>query len=134
MSPEILNEAGHEVSSDWWSLGIVLYELATGNPPFSSRNIEQIADDIRFEEIKMKDFFSSDLKSLIDGLTTKDPKKRLGHPLRGGVAQVKLHPFFKKVNWEYVYNKVLEPPIVPEKKKGVQDLVSGDANPYRLLE
>jgi serine/threonine protein kinase len=40
MSPEILNEAGHEFSSDWWSLGIVLYELATGRPPFQSNDVE----------------------------------------------------------------------------------------------
>ena len=82
----------------------------------------------------MKDFFSSDLKSLIDGLTAKDPKQRLGHPARGGVSQIKLHPFFKKIDWGEVYRKELKPPIVPEKKKGVQDMVSGDANPYRLLE
>jgi serine/threonine protein kinase len=46
MSPEILAEAGHEMSSDWWSLGIVLYELATGSPPFISSDIEQVAQDI----------------------------------------------------------------------------------------
>ena len=82
----------------------------------------------------MKDFFSQDLKSLIDELTVKDPKKRLGNPQRGGVNQIKRHPFFKRIDWDEVLNKQLTPPIVPEKKKGVVDLVSGDANPYRLLE
>lgn len=134
MSPEILNEEGHEESSDWWSLGIVLYELASGNPPFMSRNIETIADDIRFEDVQMKDFFSQELKSLIDELTVKDPKKRIGNPLRGGINEVKRHPFFKGIDWNEVLNKQLQPPIVPEKKKGVVDLVSGDANPYKLLE
>jgi serine/threonine protein kinase len=40
MSPEILKESGHDMMSDWWSLGILLYELATGEPPFASKDIE----------------------------------------------------------------------------------------------
>lgn len=82
----------------------------------------------------MQDFFSSAFKSLIDGLTAKNPKQRLGNPARGGVEHLKLHPFFKKIDWAAVYRKELKPPIIPEKKKGVNDMVSGDANPYRLLE
>jgi serine/threonine protein kinase len=39
MSPEILKESGHDMRSDWWSLGILIYELATGEPPFASKNI-----------------------------------------------------------------------------------------------
>jgi hypothetical protein len=82
----------------------------------------------------MRDHFSSDLRSLIDGLTAKDPKMRLGNPAKGGAGQIKLHPFFRKVDWGAVYRKELKPPIIPSKKKGVNDLTSGDANPYRLLE
>lgn len=51
MSPEIINEAGHEMSSDWWAFGIVLYELATGRPPWSCNEILKIAEEIRCEEI-----------------------------------------------------------------------------------
>ena len=86
MSPEILNEAGHEMSSDWWSLGIVLYELATGRPPFVSSDIEEVAQDIRCEEVQMKDYFSDDFVSLLEGLLNKNPMMRLGHPERGGAG------------------------------------------------
>ena len=89
MSPEILNEAGHEMSSDWWALGIVLYELATGHLPFRSLDIDEIAEEIKYEDLPMKDYFSNDLRNLIEGLTNKDPKLRLGHPSRGGAAQIK---------------------------------------------
>jgi hypothetical protein len=82
----------------------------------------------------MKDYFSSELASLIEGLTQKNLLFRLGHRKKGGVSQIKRHPFFAKLNWEDVYEKKLKPPYIPEKKKGVQDMVSGDANPYRLLE
>jgi len=89
MSPEILKESGHDMSSDWWSLGILLYELATGEPPFASKNIEQVAEDIKFEEIPHKSYFSSVFKSILKGLTHKQPDKRLGSITRGGVTAIK---------------------------------------------
>lgn len=135
MSPEILTEDGHAFSSDWWALGIVLYELACGTPPFSSKDIDQVTEDILYEDVIMKDYFSSDLKSLISSLTNKDPQLRIGDPKKGGANQVKRHPFFKKLDWDEVYHKMLKPPIVPEKKKAVQEIINNQANTaYKLLE
>jgi len=51
MSPEILCEQGHDLMSDWWSLGIVLYELACGDPPYKSEDLDQMVDQICSEEI-----------------------------------------------------------------------------------
>ena len=69
---------------DWWSLGIVLYELASGTPPFHSEDAMQMAQEIRFEELPMKNYFSEVFEDLILKLTHKLPKLRLGNPLRGG--------------------------------------------------
>jgi len=80
MSPEILGEQGHDFISDWWSLGIVLYELASGDPPFNNRDVEQMAEDIRYEDLPSKSYFSDELESLLLGLTHKIPTSRLGHP------------------------------------------------------
>lgn len=80
MSPEILNEQGHDEGVDWWALGILLFELASGKPPFSSKNLDKIAEEIKFEELPMKSYFSKELVSLLTGLTNKNPAKRLGCP------------------------------------------------------
>lgn len=82
----------------------------------------------------MKDYFSEDFANLIEALTNKNPKMRLGHPSRGGVSQIKRQKFFKKIDWEAVLNKEMKPPIIPVKRKGVLDVKSGDSNPYVLLD
>ena len=71
MSPEILNEQGYDVVSDWWSLGILMFELATGSLPFNSKFAEKIAYEIRYEELPLKSYFSSEFSSLLTGLTHK---------------------------------------------------------------
>ena len=91
--------------SDWWALGITLYELASGDPPFNNRDLEQMADDIRFEDFPLKNYFSKELKSLLLELTDKMPGKRLGHHKNGGIDGIKKHAFFKKVDWQSVLNK-----------------------------
>lgn len=111
MAPEIISEVGHGYASDWWALGIVLYELATGNPPFNSHDVFEIANRIKYEEIVIPRFFSEDLHDLIERLTHKQAKARLG--MRGGSAEIKMHSFFRNVDWEKVRTKRMKPPVHP---------------------
>ena len=135
MSPEILSEQGHDYLSDWWALGIVIYELACGEPPFNNRDLNQMAEDIQYEDFPIKSYFSKDLANLLLALTHKIPSMRLGHAKNGGSSEIKTHPFFKKVDWSAVLDKKLSPPIVPIKKvsNDVKSMCSGEANPYALL-
>ena len=79
-----------------------MYELATGNPPFQNTNLEAMADNIRFEDLLMKDYFTDEFEDLIQRLTYKLPERRLGLK---GASEIKNHPFFKSVNWEAIYKK-----------------------------
>lgn len=78
MSPELIAEQGHDMQSDWWALGIVMYELATGTPPFHSNDLDAMADNIRFSDMPTKNYFSEEFENLIQRLTHKLPSQRLG--------------------------------------------------------
>ena len=113
MSPEILNEQGHDTNSDWWSLGILLYELASGSPPFKSKNMNKMSEEIQFEELPIKSYFSKNFASLLTGLTHKNPIKRLGHKDRGGVQSIKKHKFFANIDWNKVMKMEYPSPVLP---------------------
>ncbi|EAR86537.2 Serine/Threonine kinase domain protein (macronuclear) [Tetrahymena thermophila SB210] len=108
LPPEMLNKTGHTQSLDWYLLGVLMYELLEGMPPYYSDNKQKLFDNIRNAPLKMPKQASDAAKSLLKGLLSKDPIQRLGSK---GAEEVKSHPFFRDVNWEDVYNKKLLPPV-----------------------
>ncbi|XP_017247652.1 probable serine/threonine protein kinase IRE4 isoform X2 [Daucus carota subsp. sativus] len=100
LAPEFLLGSKHGYAADWWSVGIILYELITGIPPFTGEHVEIIFDNILNRKIPWppvpKDM-SSEAQDLIDRLLLLDPNQRLGAQ---GSSEVKAHPFFRGINWE----------------------------------
>uniref|UniRef100_A0A8D3APD5 Ribosomal protein S6 kinase alpha-5 n=1 Tax=Scophthalmus maximus TaxID=52904 RepID=A0A8D3APD5_SCOMX len=94
MAPEIVEggESGHDKAVDWWSLGVLMYELLTGGSPFTVDGDENSHTDIKDPP------FPKDMgplaKDLVQRLLIKDPKKRLGSG-PNGAANVKKHPFYQ---------------------------------------
>ncbi|XP_020105380.1 probable serine/threonine protein kinase IRE4 isoform X3 [Ananas comosus] len=99
LAPEILLGTAHGYAADWWSVGIILFELITGIPPFTARLPEIIFDNILNRKIPwpaVPDDMSYEAKDLIDRLLCQDQDRRLG---ANGASEVKAHPFFNKVHW-----------------------------------
>lgn len=109
LAPEMLDRKGHGTAVDWWSLGMVIYELLTGLPPWYTTDRKKLFQRIKLAPLTFPESVSSQAKSLISGMMNRDPKKRLGND----IETLKSHSFFKGLDWDDVYNKRLEPPYKP---------------------
>lgn len=112
LAPEILNRTGHGRAVDWWSLGALLYEMLTGLPPFYSQNRNALFDRIRFGRLEFPAYLSANAVSLLSGLLTRDPLKRLGCG-EGDAEEVKKHPFFAFIDWQALLKGRMKPPWRP---------------------
>jgi protein-serine/threonine kinase len=110
LAPEIINGIGHGKAVDWWSLGAIIYEMLTGIPPFYSKDREKLFNNIKTGNIKYPVFLSKDAISLLNALFVHDPDKRLGSD---GGDRLKIHPFFKNIQWDEILNKKIKPPFIP---------------------
>ncbi|CAG8615220.1 11591_t:CDS:2 [Dentiscutata heterogama] len=112
LAPEVLAECGYGKSVDWWSLGILFYEMIAGFSPFYTNDTQLMYRKILFGKLKFpKGFFSEDAKSLIKGLLARNPHNRLGS--HNDAEEIKNHPFFANVDWDALYRKQVSPPYKP---------------------
>ena len=124
--PEIITREGHNKAADWWSYGILLYEMLFGMPPFYSKNTEKMFDLITKAELKFpkKINVSEDAKDLIKKLLIKNQDLRLGS--EGGFETIKKHSFFKGFDFKALEEKKLEAPFIPV-LRGSMDLSNFDS-------
>ncbi|GAV00456.1 hypothetical protein RvY_11299-2 [Ramazzottius varieornatus] len=115
VAPEIILNKGHDLSADYWSLGILMYELLTGSPPFTAvdpmRTYNIILRGIDAIEFHRK--ITRVAANLIKKLCRDNPSERLGAG-KGGFNDVKKHQWFTGFNWEGLQKGKLEAPIIPK--------------------
>lgn len=120
IAPEVIKGCGHTSAVDWWTLGILIYEMLYGTTPFKGKNRNAtfaniLRDDVPFPEGSGAPSVSNLCKSLIRKLLIKDELRRLGS--RAGASDVKGHPFFRTTQWALLRH--MKPPMIPHQGRGI---------------
>lgn len=112
IAPEVLLNKGHGKGVDWWTLGILLYEMMAGQPPFVDDDPMGIYQQILAGKVTFPRHFDRNAKSLIKKLLVADLTKRYGC-LKGGPEDIKKHKWFHGFDWEALVARQLSAPIIP---------------------
>lgn len=113
MAPEVLQQESYGTAVDWWSFGILGYDLLTGGSPFRASCDTKIKDKILRQKLHFPFYMSSDARDLLTRLLRKDPRKRLGTHMPKDMETMKKHRFFRKIDWKKLEAREIEPPIKP---------------------
>lgn len=114
LSPEVILGKGHNRPADWWSLGILIYEMIFGIPPFYTSNMQAMYRRIIREEVIFKPgvTISAAGKDLILKLLEKNPDNRCG--TIADSLEVMSHPWFTEIDFENLTSKKVKPPFAPD--------------------
>lgn len=112
IAPELIRRVPYGRAVDYWSLGVLIFEMLAGYTPFFNANRKRNFENILKLPLRLPPEFSEEAKSLLRGLMCKDPTKRLGSgPV--GANEIMEHPFFAKTDWEKLYKRDVDVPFRP---------------------
>ncbi|XP_054829294.1 ribosomal protein S6 kinase alpha-3 isoform X3 [Eublepharis macularius] len=112
MAPEVVNRRGHTQSADWWSFGVLMFEMLTGTLPFQGKDRKETMTMILKAKLGMPQFLSPEAQSLLRMLFKRNPANRLGAG-PDGVEEIKRHHFFSTIDWNKLYRREINPPFKP---------------------
>ncbi|GAA5980282.1 hypothetical protein JCM11641_005528 [Rhodosporidiobolus odoratus] len=129
LAPEIVQSRGYNKSVDWYALGVLMFEMLAGYPPFFTEdsNPMRLYEKIIAGKIRYPAYFTPEAKDLLKSLLTNDITKRFGN-LANGSRDIFSHVWFQEVDWERLYRKEIPAPYVP-KVEGDWDASNFDAYP-----
>lgn len=115
---------GHDKGVDWWSLGILLYEMLVGLPPFYSENTNLMYDLIQKADVRIPGFVSFTAREILKKLLTLKVEERLGYGPEDA-RPIKAHPFFSSLDFGAVLRREVKPVFVPQ-VRGADDTQNFD--------
>ncbi|KAJ3483824.1 hypothetical protein NLI96_g6050 [Meripilus lineatus] len=138
MAPEVVGRKGYTWNVDWWSLGVVAWELLFHKRPFEGRTSEKMTNSILNDPLRfptnVDELCSKDGQDALSKLLDRSPKQRLGCRSRTqGMEEVRNHPWFSTIDWEGIATKECQPPFVPDMHKANFD-VSHELDEFLMVE
>ncbi|CAF2508538.1 unnamed protein product [Rotaria sp. Silwood2] len=112
LAPEIILSRGYNKGVDYWALGVLMYEMSAGYPPFFADQPIQIYEKIVSGRVRFPNHFTVDLKDLLKNLLQVDLTRRYGN-LKPGVRDIKEHRWFKDTDFIAIYEKSIPAPFLP---------------------
>lgn len=112
MAPEVVNRRGHTFAADWWSFGVLMFEMLTGNLPFHGPTRHETMTQILKAKLGMPSNLSEEAQSLLRALFKRNPQNRLGAG-SNGIEDIKKHEFFASIDWDALLRKAVVPPFRP---------------------
>jgi p90 ribosomal S6 kinase len=112
MAPEVVGRKGHSTTADWWSLGVLMFEMLTGHLPFQGEDRRETMTQILKSKIHMPVHLSPDAQFLLRSFFKRNPKHRLGSGPEG-VQEIKDHAFFETIDWIRLFKREIPPPFKP---------------------
>ncbi|XP_078129354.1 protein kinase C epsilon type-like isoform X2 [Sander vitreus] len=117
IAPEILQELDYGPSVDWWALGVLMYEMMAGQPPFEADNEDDLFESILHDDVLYPVWLSKEAVSILKAFMTKSPNKRLGCVAAQGLEEaIKFHVFFREIDWTLLEQRKIRPPFKPRIK------------------
>lgn len=118
MAPEIILNQGHNKAVDWWAMGILLFELFVGYPPFEGTDAMDLYTKIVSGDVTYPKKITPQAQDLVRKLLHPSQTERLGS-MKNGADDVKKHPFFRKLAWQSLLAKKIEAPFKPTIKSAL---------------
>nr|XP_054096677.1 LOW QUALITY PROTEIN: cAMP-dependent protein kinase catalytic subunit gamma-like [Callithrix jacchus] len=113
LAPEIILSKGYNKAVDWWALGVLIYKMAMGFPPFYTNQQIQVFQNIITGKVRFPSHVSSDLRDLLWNLLQVDLTRCFGN-LWNEVSDIKNHKWFATTNWITIYKKKVKAPFIPK--------------------